>query len=100
MPEPGSQNLDNIIHSRARLAIMAALVSTDQLDFSFLQGKLNLTDGNLASHLRKLEDAGYVKVRKTFLDRRPRTLYAVTKTGRNAFAKYVAAIEEIIKGTE
>jgi DNA-binding MarR family transcriptional regulator len=76
---------------------MAAVVSAEEVDFNFLQEKVNLTDGNLASHLRKLEDAGYVKMRKTFLNRRPRTIYTVTKAGKTAFVNYVSAIERIIK---
>ncbi len=66
MAESTYQELDGLIHSRARLGIMAALVSAGEVDFNFLREKLNLTDGNLASHLRKLEDAKYVKMRKTF----------------------------------
>lgn len=76
---------------------MVALVSAGEVDFNFLREKLNLTDGNLASHLRKLEDAKYVKMRKTFSKRRPRTIYTVTRMGEKAFASYVSAIEKIIK---
>ena len=97
MTESTYQELDGLIHSRARLAIMAALVSAGEVDFNFLREKLNLTDGNLASHLRKLEDAKYVKMRKIFFKRRPRTIYTVTSTGKKAFAGYVTAIEKIIK---
>ena len=94
------QNIDNLIHSRARLAIMAALISAEEVDFNFFREKLNLTDGNLASHLQKLENAGYIRTKKTFFERRPRTIYTITKTGKTAFANYVNAIEKIIKVIE
>jgi len=96
MPE-----LDPLIHQPTRLRIMAALVSLpeeDQVDFTFLQELLNLTPGNLSVHLQKLERAGYVAVEKTFVNRRPKTWVSATAKGRDAFAKHVAALEEIIGG--
>jgi DNA-binding transcriptional ArsR family regulator len=97
MTEFDYQELDALIHSRARLAIMALLASVREIDFNFFRERLNLTDGNLASHLRKLEDAGYIKMRKTFSKRRPRTTYTISKSGKIAFIRYVNAIEKIIK---
>ncbi len=96
MPE-----LDPLIHQPTRLRIMAALVSLsegDRVDFGFLKELLDLTPGNLSVHLQKLEEAGYVVVEKTFVNRRPKTWIAATSKGRDAFANHVAALEEIIGG--
>ncbi|HVU35855.1 MAG TPA: transcriptional regulator [Opitutaceae bacterium] len=95
MPE-----LDVIIHQPVRLRIMAALTSLgprEQVDFGYLREKLGLTDGNLGSHLRALEDAGYVVVEKTFVERRPKTFLTVSPAGRKAFGTHVAALQAIIK---
>jgi DNA-binding MarR family transcriptional regulator len=93
--------LNDIIHQPVRLRIMAALESLragEQVDFSFLKEKLGLTDGNLGAHLRALEDAGYIAVEKTFIDRRPKTYVAASAAGRKAFAAHVAALQSILKG--
>jgi DNA-binding MarR family transcriptional regulator len=92
--------LDDIIHQPVRLRIMAALGSLgprEQVDFSFLKEKLDLTDGNLGAHLRALEDADYITVEKTFVERRPKTFVAVSAAGRKAFAAHVAALQAILK---
>lgn len=92
--------LDEIIHQPVRLRIMAALCSLEpreQVDFTYLKGKLSLTDGNLGAHLRALEDAGYIAVEKTFVDRRPKTYVTASATGRHAFADHVAALQAILK---
>ena len=94
--------LDEVIHQPARLRIMAALASLDareQVDFSFLKEKLQLTDGNLGAHLRSLEDAGYILVEKTFVDRRPKTFIAASAIGRKAFNAHVAALQAILKSS-
>lgn len=91
--------LDSLIHQRTRLRIMAALASLDedeQVDFTFLRDLLELTDGNLSVHLQRLEDAGYVAIEKTFVDRRPKTQVRLTEEGRAAFAAYVDTLEQII----
>jgi DNA-binding MarR family transcriptional regulator len=93
MPE-----LDKIIHSPARLKIMAALMAlqpSDQLDFSTLGGTLELTDGNLGAHLQTLEEAGYVKIEKTFINRKPRTFVRATTRGRGRFEEHVEALRKI-----
>ncbi|RME87907.1 MAG: transcriptional regulator [Anaerolineae bacterium] len=93
------EGFDEIIHQSARLQIMAALNALDddsQMEFSALRELLGLTDGNLATHLRKLEEAGYVAVEKTFVGRRPRTYLSLTPQGRQAFANHVRALREII----
>ena len=92
--------LDEIIHQPVRLRIMAALGSLaprEQVDFSYLKEKLDLTDGNLGAHLRALEEAGYITVEKTFVDRRPKTFLAASAAGRKAFAAHVAALQAILK---
>ncbi|MHC4545602.1 MAG: winged helix-turn-helix domain-containing protein [Planctomycetota bacterium] len=95
--------LDNIIHQPARLRIMASLVALDsgeQVDFVYLRKILNLTDGNLGAHLTKLENAGYVKVEKTFIARKPRTFINATGKGRDAFDEHTAALKQIIEGSK
>jgi len=91
--------LDNIIHQPARLQIMSALVALDkgeELDFVYLRKLLDLTDGNLGAHLAKLEEAGYVKVKKTFVARKPRTFIIATGKGRDAFEEHIGALRQII----
>lgn len=89
--------IDDLIHSRIRLAIMAVLASVEQADFTFIRDQINATDGNLSVHLRKLEDAGYVEVDKRFEGRKPVSRYTLTAGGRKAFQAYVDHLESIIK---
>jgi len=91
------QQLDEIIHSRIRLAIMAVLVTVDEAGFIFLREKVNATDGNLSTHLKKLEESGYVAVSKSFENRKPISRYMLTKKGRIAFEMYVERLEKLIK---
>lgn len=95
-----SQRLDDTVHQRVRLGILAVLAEADQADFGFLKDALNLTDGNLSRHVQVLEEAGFVEVRKTFEGRRPRTWISATKAGRTAFAAEVAALRELIAGVD
>ena len=91
--------LNELIHQPARLRIMAALVALEpgsQMEFTYLRDLLDLSDGNLGAHLRKLEGFGYVEIKKTFVLRKPRTYAAATKRGRNAFEVHVKALETII----
>jgi len=93
--------LNEVIHQPVRLQIMAALVTLEpgeQVDFSYLRKLLNLTDGNLGAHLAKLEDAGYIKIEKTFIARKPRTFVIAKGKGRDAFADHIAALKQIIAG--
>jgi DNA-binding MarR family transcriptional regulator len=97
------QQLDNIIHQPVRLQIMSALVALEQdeqVDFVYLRQLLKLTDGNLGAHLTRLEEAGYVKIDKTFIARKPRTFIGATGKGRDAFDQHVSALKQIIKGTQ
>ena len=92
--------LNEIIHQPVRLRIMAALVTLDQgdeVDFTYLRDLLEVTDGNLGAHLRKLEEAGYVVANKTFVERKPRTYVTATTEGRKVFQEHVAALESILK---
>ncbi len=95
--------LNELIHQPVRLRIMAALVAMDsdaQVEFTYLRDLLDLTDGNLGAHLRRLEDAGYVKLIKTFVARKPRTYAIATSKGRKAFAEHVTALQEIVQASE
>jgi DNA-binding transcriptional ArsR family regulator len=88
--------IDDLLHSRVRLAIVAFLAGARTADFSTLRNAIKATDGNAGIHLRKLEDAGYVAVEKRFVARRPQTLYALTETGRQALLAYVAHLETLL----
>jgi DNA-binding MarR family transcriptional regulator len=90
--------LDEVIHGRVRLGIMAFLSSAGSADFNTLKAKLSLTDGNLSVHLRKLEEAGYVAIDKSFVGRKPLTRVALSDTGRAAFAGYLDAISKLVEG--
>ena len=93
--------LDKIIHQPARLRMMSSLVVLDtneQVDFVHLRKILKLTDGNLGAHLAKLENAGYIKIDKTFIARKPRTFINATGKGRDAFEEHIAALQAIIQG--
>jgi len=94
-------SLDPIIHQPARLRLMAILVVLERdgwADFTGLKKELGLTDGNLGAHLQKLEDAGYVKVKKKFVGRRPKTSLQATARGKAAFAAHREALREILEG--
>lgn len=90
------RQLDDIIHSRIRLAIMAVLVSVEQAEFTFLKEKVNTTDGNMSVHLKKLEEAGYLSAHKRFVNRKPLSSYKLTAKGRRAFELYVERLESLI----
>ncbi len=92
------QQIDDVIHSRIRTAVMAVLISVEEAEFNFIKEKVNATDGNLSVHIKKLEDAGYLTVKKNFVDRKPVTRYKLTSKGYKAFEKYIANLESIIKG--
>lgn len=85
---PSIPEIDKTIHEPARLKIMAYLFVVESADFLFLQSQTGLTWGNLSSHLSKLESAGYVDVKKEFLDRKPHTVLQLTSEGRTAFQEY------------
>ena len=88
--------IDEVIHGRLRLGIMAYLVGAGSVDFVTLKAKLDTTDGNLSVHLRKLEETGYVTVTKSFRVRKPLTEVALTEPGRKAFAEYLHALRKLM----
>jgi len=83
------RRLDELFTSRLRLAIAAALVPVDELDFTALKSLVGATDGNMSTHTKRLEEAGYIKVTKRFVDRKPSTSYRLTAKGRSAFKAYI-----------
>lgn len=93
------QQLDELIHSRIRLAIMAVLVSVDEAEFTFLREKTKATDGNLSIHLKKLEEAGYIAVTKQFIKKKPVTSYKLSRKGRKAFEQYIDRLDAMVKGS-
>ncbi|WP_269515393.1 winged helix-turn-helix domain-containing protein [Brevundimonas subvibrioides] len=88
--------IDDVIHGRVRLGIMAALSGVESADFGTLKARLQTTDGNLSVHLRKLEEAGFVLVTKRFVGRKPLTEAAMTEDGRKAFVAYLDAMAGLV----
>lgn len=88
--------LDDVIHQRVRLGILAVLVEADYADFTFLRDSLELTDGNLSRHLQVLEDAGLVTIEKRFEGRKPRTWVRATKKGRSSLAQHLRTLKALI----
>jgi DNA-binding MarR family transcriptional regulator len=93
--DPAAQ-FDNTIHQRARFGILTILATTGRADFTYLRDTLELTDGNLGRHLDVLNEAGYVEINKTFEGRKPRTWVKITKPGRVALNKHIAALRQMI----
>jgi DNA-binding MarR family transcriptional regulator len=92
--------LNETIHQPVRLRIMAALVTLgpdEEVDFTYLRNLLEVTDGNLGAHLRKLEESGFITVNKLFVERKPRTFISASTEGRKVFNEHVAALESILK---
>ncbi len=89
-------NLQKVFESRIRLGIMSALMVNDTLDFNALKELLELTDGNLASHLKSLEQQEIITVSKQFIGRKPSTTYKATEHGKDLFRQHLAALEELI----
>jgi DNA-binding MarR family transcriptional regulator len=94
---PAIPDLDRLIHERVRLGIVSALAAQEALTFRELKELLEITDGNLSVHARKLEDAGYIECTKGFEGRMPRTEYRITRAGRKALEKYLDHLEAILK---
>ncbi len=90
------ENIDKAFENKVRLGAMSALMVNDYLEFTELKNLLQVTDGNLASHLKALEGKKYISVKKQFIDRKPNTRYQVTGTGRMAFQKHLEALEELL----
>jgi len=90
-------DLDKVLESRIRLAVMSILAVNDVMEYPALKDLLDITDGNLASHIAVLERRKYVSVRKRFIGRKPVTMYSITHTGRRAFTMHVDALEKLIR---
>ena len=98
-PEP-FLNLDRVIHEKGRLAIMSLLAATPELSFTELRDTLNMTDGNITTHIKTLQQAGYVGVTKSVQNNRPLTTCSLTAAGRKAFKEYVDLLEQIVQQTK
>lgn len=96
MGGPKLKPLDPVVHAQLRLAVLSVLVGVRSAEFTFLRETTGATDGNLSTHLAKLEEAGYVSVRKAFRGRKPVTSYAITAKGRQAFERYVEALRDYL----
>lgn len=90
------QDLDKAFENKVRLAVMSILMVEDQVSFNELKSTLKVTDGNLASHIKALEKLGYLSVLKSFVGRKPHTVYTANKIGVKAFKKHLAALEQIL----
>jgi DNA-binding HxlR family transcriptional regulator len=95
--KPKFQDLHKAFENRIRLGIMSMLLVNEEVDFNSLKEMLDLTDGNLASHLKALEKIEFIEVKKTFIKRKPNTSYKATISGRKAFEKHLNALEDIIR---
>jgi DNA-binding MarR family transcriptional regulator len=93
------ENINKLFESRVRLGIMSILLVNDSVDFNSLKEMLEVTDGNLASHISTLENNKFIKVNKKFIGKKPNTTYSVTPSGRKAFAEHLDALEKLINKT-
>jgi DNA-binding MarR family transcriptional regulator len=91
------KDLDPLLHSQLRLAVMSLLLGVDSAEFTFIKEKTNSTAGNLSIQLEKLSDAGYIKVTKSFRGKKPVTTCSITKTGIKAFEDYVSVLKHYIQ---
>ncbi|HEY0678558.1 MAG TPA: transcriptional regulator [Chitinophagaceae bacterium] len=91
-------NLNKVFDSRIRLGVMSSLMVNTEMSFNDLKQMLEVTDGNLATHLVNLEENGYIKVHKGFIGRKTNTTYSITKAGEKAFREHIEALESMIKG--
>jgi DNA-binding transcriptional ArsR family regulator len=89
-------NINKAFENRIRLGIMSVLMANESMDFTGLRDILDVTDGNLSSHLRALEEAGYVIAEKRFLGRKPNTTYTITNSGSDSFRNHLSALEELL----
>lgn len=93
---PELPELNSVVHGRLRLALLSLLSGVEEAEFTWLRAKTQATDGNLGAQLLKLEEAGYVKVEKKFVLRKPQTVYRITGAGREALAEYVKALKQLL----
>lgn len=92
--------LDRVIHEKGRLAIMSALAAAQELTFTEMRDMLNMTDGNLTTHIRTLQQEGFVSVAKSYQNNRPLTSCSLTPAGRKAFGQYIDLLEQIVRQTK
>ena len=97
MPEYDYKRLDNVLHSRIRLAIVSAIIGSGDIEFTALRDAVGATDGNMNSHLKRLEKEGYIYVEKNFINRKPVTIYSLTESGIKNFEEYVKELERYIR---
>jgi len=96
MSKADQPKFDGLILSKTRLGIISALIGGDKLDFTYLRNALNLSDGNLSVQIRKLEKAGYIKVEKIFIDRKPKTFCKITSKGQKAVKNLISKLENLV----
>jgi len=96
-PKRIHDKIDEVIHQRVRLSIVSSLAGVESLEFTELKSVLGLTDGNLSTHARVLEEAEYLQIEKRFKGRKPQTIFRLTRKGRTAFRRYVGFLEGILK---
>jgi DNA-binding MarR family transcriptional regulator len=89
--------INKIFHSPIRLAVISLLMTLEEAEFTYIREKVGATDGNLNSHLKKLEDQGYIHVKKEFVQRKPLTFHRITQEGKEAFKQYIQQLEMLIK---
>jgi DNA-binding MarR family transcriptional regulator len=99
MEEHIAVKLNKAIHQKARLGIMSILMASEEAEFNYLKERLKLTDGNLSTHLSILEKEKFVRIKKKFIKKKPKTLCQMTERGRQAFKEYLENLEKIIRST-
>jgi DNA-binding MarR family transcriptional regulator len=97
MEEHIAVKLNKAIHQKARLGIMSILMASEEAEFNYLKERLKLTDGNLSTHLSLLEKERYIRIKKKFVKKKPKTLCQMTEKGRQAFKEYLENLEKIIR---
>ena len=95
MPKLEKPKFDELILSKTRLGIISALIGGDKLEFTYLRNALDMSDGNLSVHIRKLEEAGYIKVEKVFVGRKPKTFCKITNKGQKSVYNLIRKLEDI-----
>ena len=95
---PELPELNPVVHGKLRLALLSLLSGVEEAEFTWLRQRTGATDGNLGAQLLKLEEAGYVSVKKRFVQRKPQSLYRMTEVGRQALAEYVRALKQLLGG--
>jgi len=96
MEEHAALHLDKVIHQKARLGIMSILMVQESAEFNYLKSRLKMSDGNLSTHLSHLERSKYIRIKKKYVKKKPRTICHITEKGRTAIIKYIDNLEQII----